>query len=72
MTQMTFNEQVAVLRVEYGKIDKIDPGSPTYDALLEVLDSLDTVKLQQLADANIKWMSMLARNRVTRRQIGIK
>jgi len=33
---------------------------------------LDTEKLRMLAEAKIKWVSMLANNRVIRRTMGIK
>jgi len=64
--------QIEELQKEYGKIERMDPSSPLYENLLNALDLLDTPKLQMLADAQIKWVSMLARNRVTRRAMGIK
>lgn len=69
---MTFNEQVVILREEYAKVDKLDPSEPTYGELCKFLDTVDDVKLQQLADAKIKWLSMLAFNRLTRRRMGLK
>lgn len=69
---MTFDEQVVVLREEYSKVDRIDPSEPTYGQLCDFLDTMDDVKLQQLADAKIKWLSMLANNRLLRRKMGIK
>jgi hypothetical protein len=70
---MTLSEQqILELRKEYGAIEKMDPSSPIYSNLLQALDLLETAKLQMLADAEIKWLSMLARNRVTRRAMGIK
>ena len=69
---MTFDEQVVILREEYAKVDKIDPSEPTYGQLCKFLDTMDDVKLQQLADAKIKWLSMLANNRLLRRKMGIK
>ena len=67
---MTFDEQVVVLRAEYAKVDRIDPSDETYPKLCALLDSMDDVKLQQLADAKIKWLSMLSFNRLTRRRMG--
>lgn len=55
------------LRADYAKIERIDPSSPNYKRLIQLLDSADTPMLQKLADAQIKWVSMLARNRVTQR-----
>jgi len=70
MTKM--EEQIAILRKEYGAIERVDPSSAIYENLINALDLLDTPKLQMLADAQIKWVSMLARNRVNRRAMGIK
>ena len=70
MTKM--EEQIAVLRKEYGAVERVDPSSVIYENLINALDLLDTPKLQMLADAQIKWVSMLARNRVNRRAMGIK
>ena len=64
--------QIEELRAEYATIERMDPASPIYENLINALDLLDTPKLQMLADAQIKWVSMLARNRVTRRAMGIK
>jgi len=64
--------QIEELRKEYATIERVDPSSPIYENLINALDLLDTPKLQMLADAQIKWVSMLARNRVTRREMGIK
>ena len=64
--------QIEVLRKEYGSIERVDPSSPIYDNLINALDLLDTPKLEMLAGAEIKWVSMLARNRVMRRAMGIK
>ena len=64
--------QIEELRAEYAKVERVDPSSPLYENLIDALDLLDTPKLQMLADAQIKWVSMLARNRVNRRAMGIK
>lgn len=64
-------QQIAELKEAYGNIETMDPSSPLYDNLLKALDLLDTPKLQMLADAGIKWVSMLARNRVTRRSMNL-
>lgn len=67
-----FSKQIEELRAAYGAIERVDPSSPIYDNLLKALDLLETPKLQMLADAQIKWVSMLARNRVQRRAMGVK
>jgi hypothetical protein len=64
--------QIEELRKEYGAIERMDPSSPIYENLINALDLMETPKLQMLADAEIKWLSMLARNRVTRRAMNIK
>lgn len=69
---MLGEQQLEELRKEYGAIEKMDPSSQLYDNLLMFLEQLDTAKLNWLAEANIKWLSMLARNRVQRRAMGIK
>ncbi len=58
------SKQIEKLRKEYGGIDKIDPESSTYTALIKHLDSVPQNLLKQLAGADIKFVSMLARNRV--------
>ena len=64
--------QIEELRKEYATIERVDPSSPIYENLLKVLDLMETPTLQMLADAQIKWVSTLARNRVMRRAMGIK
>ncbi|KKK66994.1 hypothetical protein LCGC14_2958500 [marine sediment metagenome] len=61
------SKQIRSLRDEYGRIEKIDPNEPTYKALIKHLDSLPHELLAQLANAKIKWVSTLARNRVDRK-----
>lgn len=58
------SKQIDVLRKGYGDINKINPSSPTYKKLTTLLDNLSLDKLKQLSNADIKWVSMLARNRV--------
>lgn len=64
--------QLEELRAEYGKIERMDPDGALYENLIKALDLLDTPKLEMLANAQIKWVSILARNRVIRRGMGIK
>jgi hypothetical protein len=56
------------LREEMAKIETIDPCSPVYERLEAFLDSLDTENLIAIRDADVKFMSMLAANRVRRRE----
>lgn len=57
---------VAKLKAEYGKISTIDPSSDSYKKLIAMLDKMDKKDLQTLADAGIKFVSGLAKNRVNR------
>jgi len=59
-------EQLDTLRDNYSTLNRIDPSSPTYKKLTDMLDSLKLPALKQLSNANIKFVSMLARNRVQR------
>jgi hypothetical protein len=62
-------QMMDMLRKEYGKLNKIDPASPTYKKLTGMLDRLaksDPRLLKKLAGAKIKFVSPLAQNRVNR------
>jgi hypothetical protein len=56
--------QIDALRREYATLDGIDPCQPTYGKMVAMLKGMDQPKLMQLALANIKFLSKLARNRV--------
>lgn len=56
------------LRKAYDGIEGINPASPTYKKLIALLNSLPVEQLQTLANAKIKFVSGLARNRVNRAQ----
>lgn len=58
--------QLDALREHYAGIETIDPLSDSYMKLTAKLDAMSLPILKQLADARIKWISSLARNRVTR------
>ena len=64
MTESFNPSQIAALKAEYSKINRIDPSSDTYKKLIAMLDKLDLKSLQSLAGAEIKFVSMLAKNRV--------
>ena len=53
-------DMIKKLRAEYGKIQKIDPSSETYKKLKAFITGMDKDQLQAIADANIKWLSMMA------------
>lgn len=59
---------VSDLREEMAKVETIDPAKPTYGRLCRFLDSLDTDTLRLIRDADIKFMSALAANRVNQRE----
>ena len=52
------------LRQSYATIDKIDPTQPAYTKLISLLDKLGQPALRQIAEAKIKFISNLARNRI--------
>ena len=52
------------MRSEWGSLDRIDPCLPTYAKLIKLLDGMPQEMLKQLSEANIKFISMLARNRI--------
>jgi hypothetical protein len=55
------------LRAFYGAIPAIDPAMPTYGRLIATLDAMTDANLRQIADADVKFLSALARNRCIRR-----
>lgn len=58
--------QIDMLKTAYSGIQGIDPSSAEYKRLIALLNSLDQKTLKDLADAKIKFVSSLARNRVKR------
>lgn len=67
MTTFT-TAQLDEMRTAFAKITSIDPCEPTYAKTCAKLDEMSDAMLQQVADADIKFLSALARNRVARRQ----
>ena len=55
---------LTALRNAYGKIETMNPDGETYKELIDYLDGLEQPMLKMLAKSEIKWVSMLARNRV--------
>ena len=60
------NKQLALLKYAYKDIKKINPSEPAYGRLVKHLDTLSKSELQQLADAGINFISLLAKNRLMR------
>lgn len=58
--------QLAQLREDCGKIKSVDPESNSYKNLARFLDGVPQHLLLQLSHSNIKWLSVLARNRIPR------
>ena len=57
-------EQLNLLKLGYGSLNKLDPSSPTYKKFIKFLEKLPKDQLKQLANADIKFVSMLAKNRI--------
>jgi hypothetical protein len=57
---------VDTLRAAYSEINLVDPASTAYTGLCKLLDSLSQDDLKVLRDANIKWITSLADERVTK------
>ena len=60
------NKQLALLKYAYKDIKKINPSEPAYGRMVKHLDTLSKSELQQLADAGINFISLLAKNRLMR------
>lgn len=61
-------EQLRQLKGAYGRIDRIDPCGPAYGRMVEMLDKASDVALQQLFDAKIKFLGLMAAGRLVARQ----
>jgi len=62
---LNFSESmIEALRLAYSQISNINPDSDNYKKLISLLDKLDKNALQKLSKANIKFVSMLAKNRL--------
>ena len=57
-------DQIEIMRKAYGTLSRMDPSSPTYKKFIKFLEKLPKNQLKQLAGANIKFVSMLAKNRL--------
>ena len=61
----TFTEkQINQLRVEFARINRIDPSLPTYPKVIKLLDGMSLAQLTQVRFANIRFLSKLALNRL--------
>jgi hypothetical protein len=66
MSNLLTPSMIERLRSEYAKVETINPSSGNYKNLIAKLDKTNQPILQQLADAKIKFVSGLARNRLTK------
>lgn len=64
LTESFSQDHIDKLKAEYGTLQKIDPTSPSYKKLITLLDNLPQDHLKQLASADIKFISPLAKNRI--------
>jgi len=58
------NTHLGLLKYAYKDIDKINPADPMYKRVVVMLDKLSKQELKQIADADIKFLSLLAKNRL--------
>ena len=57
-------DQIEIMRKAYGTLKTMNPTSPTYKKFIKFLEKIPKNQLKQLAAANIKFVSMLAKNRI--------
>ena len=57
-------DQIEIMRKAYGTLKTMNPSSPTYKKFIKFLSKLPKDQLKQLAAANIKFVSMLAKHRI--------
>ena len=58
---------VGTLRAAYGEINSVDPTNAAYTSLSKLLDSLSQDDLKLLRDADIRWISSMAEDRLNYR-----
>ena len=58
--------QIKKLKANYGVIPTMNPDSDNYKRLLGMIDKMAPDHLRQIAAADIKWLSGLAKNRINR------
>lgn len=63
--------EIKTLKTHYEKIRLIDPSDESYDRLCKVLDAASDEALGQLWAAKIKFVGMLARNRLIKRGVEV-
>ena len=58
---------VGTLRAAYGEINSVGPTSAAHTGLSKLLDSLSQDDLKLLRDADIRWISSMAEDRLNYR-----
>ena len=56
--------QIEIMRKAYGTLSRMNPSSPPYKKFIKFLDKLPKDQLKKLANAKIKFVSILAKNRL--------
>ena len=59
---------LGILKYAYKDIDKINPSDPAYARLVAHMDKMSKDELKQIAGADIKFLSLLAKNRLMRNE----
>ena len=65
-------DQIEIMRKSYGTLSRINPSSPTYKKFIKFLEKLPKDQLKQLANAKIKFVSILAKNRLKSESVNEK
>lgn len=61
------DQAIESLKLEFSKIDKVDPSSPRILKVREVLLQLDDISLHKIIDADIKFLKIMAATELRRR-----
>jgi len=59
---------LGILQYAFKDIDRINPSEPAYKRLVDMLDKLSKQELQQIAAVDIKFLSLLAKNLLTKKE----
>ena len=59
---------LGILQYAFKDIDRINPSEPAYKRLVDMLDKLSKQELQQIASVDIKFLSLLAKNLLSKKE----
>ena len=59
---------LGILQYAFKDIDRINPSEPAYKRLVDMLNKLSKQELQQIAAVDIKFLSLLAKNLLTKKE----